>query len=122
MSLSTIVLLLSLALGLLGSGLAYHKGKTAGRQEALTTLQEDEERQRQDAAAIQETIAGAISQIKVINKTLIQKTEREIVKDPIYIDCKHSPDGLQLINSALSGTPGANDASNTELSGKSGGS
>ena len=120
MSLSTIVLLISLALGLIGSGLAYHKGKTAGRQEVLSTLQEDDLKRQQEMEAIQRSVSEAVAKVRVINKTLIQKTEREIVKDPVYIDCKHSPDGVQLINSALSGTAAANSTTNPELSSRPG--
>ena len=120
MSLSTVVLLISLALGLIGSGLAYHKGKTTGRQEALSTLQKDDLKRQQELEAIQRSVSEAVAKVRVINKTLIQTTEREIVKEPIYVDCKHSPDGLRLVNSALSGTATANVITNTELPSKPG--
>ena len=120
MSLSTVVLLISLALGLIGSGLAYHKGKTAGRQETLSTLQKDDRKRQQELEAIQRSVSEAVAKVRVINKTLFQTTEREIVKEPVYVDCRHSPDGLRLVNSALSGTATANTATNPELPGKSG--
>ena len=120
MSLSTVVLLISLALGLIGSGLAYHKGKTAGRQETLSTLQKDDRKRQQELEAIQRSVSEAVAKVRVINKTLIQTTEREIVKEPVYVDCRHSPDGLRLVNSALSGTATANTATNPELPSKSG--
>ena len=120
MSLSTVVLLISLALGLIGSGLAYHKGKTAGRQETLSTLQKDDLKRQQELEAIQRSVSEAVAKVRVINRTLIQTTEREIVKEPVYVDCRHSPDGLRLVNSALSGTATANTATNPELPSKSG--
>lgn len=54
--------------------------------------------------------ARAIAGIKVTNTTIYQELQREIHKEPVYIDCRHSAVGLQRTNEALEGRaqrPGA---------------
>lgn len=57
--------------------------------------------------------AEAISAIKVKNTTIRQELEREIRTETVYADCKHSPDGLRLVNQAL--TNGAVATGDSEL-------
>jgi hypothetical protein len=45
--------------------------------------------------------AAAIATIEVKNTTIKQKVEREVREKTIYRECKHTPDGLRGINSAL---------------------
>lgn len=65
--------------------------------------------------AAQEGAADAISKIKVANTTIRGKTETIIRNDPIYVDCKHSPDGMRSVNEAITGRAGT--ASDSKLPG-----
>lgn len=48
--------------------------------------------------------AEAIANIKVVNKTIQNEVQREVQNNIVYRDCKHSPDGLRLLNQAITGT------------------
>lgn len=54
-----------------------------------------------DAANV--AAAHAIAGIKVTNQHIYQELEREIHTNTVYADCRHGPDGLRLVNEALSG-------------------
>lgn len=54
--------------------------------------------------------AEAIAQIKVTNTTIRGKVIREIQTRTVYTECKHSGDGLRLINSALTGASAPGDS------------
>lgn len=49
--------------------------------------------------------ATAISRIKVTNKTIHNEVQREVRIEPVYADCRHSPDGLRGVNAALTNRP-----------------
>jgi len=48
-----------------------------------------------------EGAAQAIAGIQIIHQTIQGELRREIRTNTIYADCKHSPDGLRLLNDAL---------------------
>lgn len=49
--------------------------------------------------------AKAIAGIKINNVTIKQKMETEIREKTVYADCRHSHDGLRVLNSAITGSP-----------------
>ena len=56
------------------------------------------------AAAIEaanQASADAISKIKVKNSTIYNEIQRETHEKLIYSECRHSPDGVRLVNQAL---------------------
>jgi hypothetical protein len=64
--------------------------------------------QARDAAILETAMQGAaeaIAQIEVKNVTIRQKAETITREVPVYRDCRHDPDGLQLVNEALTGKP-----------------
>lgn len=94
-------------LALLGMALSFAGGTWYG-----TGLGEDREfakRAREDAIvtkaseAAQLAAAGEIAKIKPRNITIRQELDREIQTRVEYRDCRHGPDGLRLINEALTG-------------------
>ena len=92
-------LLLGLLASLAGTGwMAYDTGYGHAKRDQLASQATQEEANR----ALQEMLATEISKLKIEHKTIYRKAEREIIKEPVYIDCKHSVNGLQLINNALS--------------------
>lgn len=48
--------------------------------------------------------AQAIAKITVKNQTIRQEVEREIRTNTIYNDCRHTTDGLRLVNEAITGS------------------
>ena len=63
----------------------------------------------------QRATAELISGIEVKNVTVRQVLQKEIVRDPVYVDCKHSAVGLRAVNAALTG--GTVSPGDSELSG-----
>jgi hypothetical protein len=74
----------------------------------------DELRQEQLAEKFEGVVAENISKMKVVSTTIYQRATREVVKEPVYVDCVHTDNGLQLVNSALTNKPIA--AGGVELS------
>ena len=54
-------------------------------------------------AAAQLGAADEIAKIKVVNTTVRGKTETIVRENVRYVDCRHDPDGVRAINSALAG-------------------
>lgn len=62
--------------------------------------------QRQDLVAeavdaANNAAAAAIANIKIKNTTIQNEVQREVHEKLVYSDCRHSPDGLRLVNQAL---------------------
>lgn len=86
-------------------GGAYLYGRQAG-QDACAAAAAREERVAQVAtAAAASAAAGAIARLRVQHVTIRQEAEREIQTRVEYRDCRHSPEQLQRINAALTGSP-----------------
>lgn len=47
--------------------------------------------------------ADAIAKLKIQHTTVQGKLETVVRENVVYADCKHTPDGLQLINESLTG-------------------
>lgn len=54
------------------------------------------------AEKAQQAAAREIAKIEIRHTTIRQKVQREITERPVYRNCSHSPDGLRLVNQALS--------------------
>lgn len=67
-----------------------------------------------------EAAASAISKLEIKHVTYRQKIEREVKEVPVYrsVECQHTPDGLRILNAAL--TNGAEPAGDRQLSAKPG--
>lgn len=68
------------------------------RQEQMTALHEAERRRL--LAEMARQTQEAISQIRIENRTIYQKTRQEVIRDPVYIDCVVPADGSRLLNEA----------------------
>lgn len=97
----------TILLASLGMALSFTAGTWYG-----TGLGEDKEfakRAREDSIVLkaseasQLAAASAIAKIKPRNITIRQELDREIQTRVEYRDCRHGPDGLRLINEALTG-------------------
>ena len=63
----------------------------------------------QFAHAVSARTEAAIQNIRVENRTIYQRTQREITEKPIYRDCVLPADGVRLINAARAGSSGQSD-------------
>lgn len=55
--------------------------------------------------AAQAGAADAIAKLKPVNKTIVQKTQREITTERVYSDCRVPDSGMRLANEAITGKP-----------------
>lgn len=74
-------------------GVDHQKAADADRDKAV--------REAGDLAGKQ--AARAISQIRINNTTIQQEIQHETRTERVYLDCRHTPDGLLLVNAALTG-------------------
>lgn len=88
------------------TGAAYFQGRSDGRDKCVAESVRDEQVAQIASAAAADAAASAISAIKVRNTTITQEVQHEIQTRTVYRDCGHSPDQLQRINEALTGSPG----------------
>ena len=84
---------------------AYFKGCNDGADLAEGQQAREERIAATAYDAAQRGAAKAIAGIEVKNVTIKQKMETEIREKPVYIDCRHTPDDLRLVNAALTGEP-----------------
>lgn len=64
---------------------------------------EQQERQRALAADIARQTMAAIAKIRIEQKTVYQQATKEIVRDPIYLDCRVPVPGARLLKQARTG-------------------
>jgi hypothetical protein len=102
----TIWIKLGLALATLaGIGAAftgtYYAGHKAGRDACEAKVLDEERVIQQIRETLDKSIAAGLANIKVENRTIMGRVEREIRTNTVYADCRH-PDGvLRDINEAL---------------------
>lgn len=63
----------------------------------------------QFAHAVSASTEAAIQNIRVENRTIYQRTQREITEKPVYHDCVLPADGVRLVNAARAGSAGQLD-------------
>lgn len=67
------------------------------------------EQMEQLANTVSAKTEAAIQNIRVENRTIYQRTQREITEKPVYRDCVLPDDGVRLINVARAGSSGQSD-------------
>lgn len=63
--------------------------------------------------------AEAIAKLEIKHVTLTQHLQKETRIEPVYLECRHTPAGLRILNSALVNRPVA--SGDRQLSGEPGG-
>lgn len=93
-----------LAAALVACGLAYVKGRGDGKEIQSAKCLRDEQISARAADSAASAAAVAISKIRVENRTIQAKVEREIQTRIEYRECRHTDPGvLSAINEALTG-------------------
>jgi hypothetical protein len=85
-------------------------GFTLGMEHIEASQAREDGRTEKAIAAGAEAAAKAIANIKITNTTIQNEVQREIKTNTIYADCRHSADGLRLINDAIRGSQSAGDS------------
>lgn len=76
-------------------------GFTLGVDHQKASESDKKELLEEAVGILSDASAKAIAKIRVNNTTIKQEVERETHTNTIYADCKHSDNGLRLVNSAL---------------------
>lgn len=108
--LKTIVIMLGITA--LSSGLFYFKGLSTGKElqrsqnlnainQALIEQQKIFEQERKDDSEKLDLAADRIKELEVKIGKVQTKIIKQVVEVPVYRECKHTSDGVQLINEAL---------------------
>lgn len=86
------------------SGYFYGRSDGANIERARQATAEDFARKSGEAAAAK--AVEAIGKLEIKHVTIRQNAEREVIREPVYRDCVHTPDGLRSVNEALTSQPG----------------
>lgn len=75
----------------------YLKEKAELIQKAAETKQQRQELADQIGAKLEETVG----KIHITQKNITQEVIHEITKEPVYTDCRTTPDGVRLIEQSI---------------------
>ncbi|UST52972.1 hypothetical protein NF681_11515 [Comamonadaceae bacterium OTU4NAUVB1] len=87
------------------AGGAFLYGKHVGAEHEIATQARIDKSIETTRDAAQQGAANAIAALKPVNKTIVQKTQREITENVVYRDCRVPIDGVRLANEAITGQP-----------------
>lgn len=82
---------------------AFHLGERSGRDGCEAEAAREDRIAQVATDAANTAAASAIAGIQVRHTTIRQEVQREIRELPVYRDCRHPPQQLQRLNSALTG-------------------
>ncbi|MCW7541872.1 hypothetical protein OOT46_29165 [Aquabacterium sp. A7-Y] len=99
----TYVLLIATAAVAAAIAGTFFYGESVGQARCEAAQARDEHVARIAADAANKAAAAAIGKIEIQHVTVRQTIEREVRTVPVYRDCRHSPDGLRVVNEALTG-------------------
>lgn len=74
-----------------------------GQDSEIAGQARDEAVRKQTFDAAQQGAAAAIAANKPINRTIVQRAEKEIYENTVYRDCRVPASGVQLANEAITG-------------------
>lgn len=87
-----------------GIGIAYNMGQNAGYTKGVAEALNAEAIATQAANSASNAAIEAIKGIKIENKYITKQLDTVVKTEPVYIDCKHAPDAVRLLNGALEGS------------------
>ena len=82
----------------------------AEKDALVSTGLKSKQQMEQLAATVSANTEAAIQNIRVENRTIYQRTQREITEKPVYRDCVLPDNGLRLVNTARAGAAGQLDS------------
>lgn len=87
-----------------GIGIAYNLGYKAGETSGVASALNTQTIAAQAANSASNAAIEAIKGIRIENKYITKQLDTVVKTEPVYIDCKHTPDAVRLLDSALSGS------------------
>jgi hypothetical protein len=93
----------SLVLGIAGMAGAGWGGFRLGVDHQKAAETDKKELLDQAAGKAAQASAEAISKLKIVNTTIQNEVQHETRTHTVYVDCRHTADGLRLVNAALAG-------------------
>lgn len=93
--------------GLVAATGVYLKGREDGKAVIIASQAKALAAQQAMVAAELRSIGTNLAQLKPINRTIIQKVEREVIEKPVFRDCHSGPDVVQQYNAIVDGTSNA---------------
>jgi hypothetical protein len=87
------------------AGGAFLYGQHVGAEHELATQTRLDQNTRDTREASQKGAAEAIAKLKPVNRTVVQKTEKEIHENTVYADCRVPASGVRFANEAITGRP-----------------
>lgn len=84
---------------------AYGTGRYDGARLEREGQQRSEKAAQVAYDAAMKATAEQLGKLTITNTTIRQKAEVIVRENTIYRECRHTPDGVQSINAALSGKP-----------------
>lgn len=87
-----------------GIGISYNMGYKAGETAGVASSLNAQAIATQAANAATNASVEAIKGIRIENKYITKQLDTVVKNEPVYVDCKHSPDAVRLLDSALAGT------------------
>ena len=98
-------IIVTLALGIAGVAGAGWGGFRLGVEHQKSAEADRDQAIREAVDLAGQRAAQAINKIRVVNTTIQNEVQHETRTHTVYIDCRHTPDGLRLVNAALAGGP-----------------
>lgn len=85
------------------AGGAFLYGQHVGAEHELATQARIDKTIEATREAGQQGAAAAIAKLKPVNRTIVQKAEKEIRENTVYAECGVPPAGVRLANEAITG-------------------
>ena len=104
-----------LQIALIMGAVALASGFTAGWKVNGWRYEAERAAVEENFSTAMELTAKELAKIEVKNVTIKQKMETQVIEHTFYRDCKHTPDGLQLLNEALNGKPTSDSKLSTPI-------
>ncbi len=93
--------LLTAVLGYVYSNYQFKQGIELGRKQQIAEQSLVNETIKAQNQIVQEIVAKEISNIRIENKTIVQKATKEVITNEVYRDCVVPPNGVSSANEAL---------------------
>lgn len=94
---------------------SYFYGVGVGQDTEIATQAREDKIVHAVSVAMADKAASAIAGIKVNHTTIRQSAAKEIIRDPIYLDCNHPDAVRRLLDSALTNGAGVVPAGSGKL-------
>jgi hypothetical protein len=95
---------------LLAIGAAGVQGYRMGRDAEVAARAREEAAIQAATDEMRRVVAESIAKVRVVNQTINREVQREILREPVYTDCRVPDDGMQLLERARTGAEPGSDS------------